>query len=66
MRINKTSTQDEIDRASVRRDALIENLKSKTPEQIGDYIDTHVTDLASAKQVLKALAKMVGYLARKL
>ena len=36
----------------------------KTPAQIDSYIDTNVTDLASAKEVLKKLARLVFRLAR--
>jgi hypothetical protein len=49
-------------------DALKENQQARqllkaTPEQIDGYIETNVTNLASAKEVLKLLAKAVSVLA---
>ena len=54
------------DRAAARADALVTALASKTPAQIDTYIVNNVTDLASAKTVLRALAQVVGVLARDL
>ena len=39
-----------------------ENLSGVTTEQLNTYIDNHVTDLASAKTVLKKMAVLVLYL----
>lgn len=39
--------------------------KNKTTAQIGAYIDSQVTDLASAKGVLKKMAKVIVMLARR-
>lgn len=45
-------------------DALIVSMKSKTPQQAADWVEDNVTDLASAKKVLKAYAKAICYLLR--
>ena len=37
-------------------------LSKKTPEQINNYIDNNVTDLASAKEVLKKIANLLIYI----
>lgn len=39
-------------------------LAGKTPAQIENWINTNVTDLASAKTALKYLAKAIYYLAK--
>jgi hypothetical protein len=65
-RFNHHADKELVDRDAVRRDVLIEKIKTKTPAQIGTYIDDNVTDLASAKKVLKGLAVAVGFLARRL
>lgn len=57
---------DREDRAAAKADPLIANLAGKTPAQIDAYIVANVTDLASAKLVLRGLAQVVGILARKL
>lgn len=38
------------------------NLRNKTPEQVDNYIDNNVTDLATAKTFLKALTKVILWL----
>lgn len=51
-------------RAAAKADALVAELASRTPAEIDAYIVANVTDLASAKLVLRALAQVVGVLAR--
>jgi hypothetical protein len=41
-----------------------EVLKGKTPEQIDTYIESNITDLASATEFLKKLSKVVSYMAK--
>lgn len=41
-----------------------EVLKNKTPEQIDAYIESNITDLASAKKFLKKLSRVVLYIAK--
>lgn len=49
-----TKPEDEAERARLRRDAIL----NATPQQIEQYIENNVTDLASAKQALKLIAKI--------
>ena len=39
-------------------------LSGKTPAQVDNYIDNNVTDLASAKAVIKLMAKAILYIAK--
>jgi hypothetical protein len=56
--------QDAADLAATRADALITALITRTPAQIDAYIEANVTSLASARDVLKLLAKCVAIVAR--
>ena len=51
-------------RASLRNDSGIQALRNRTPAQVDAWIDNNVTDLASARTVLKLLARVVALLAR--
>jgi len=66
MRRNVRTTRDYKDREETKRDSVLSALRTKTPQQIDAYINSNVTNLASAKVVLKTLAKAVAYLSRKL
>ncbi len=66
MRFNHRAAQDKKNRAAIKSDALFASLTSKTPAQVGDWIDANVTDLASAKQVLTILAKALLVLAKQI
>jgi len=55
MKIVATKTEEEVDRAAIRRHAIL----NATPRQIDNYIENNVTDLASAKEALKLIAKLV-------
>lgn len=50
--------------ASVKSDAVIQYLVNHTPAECADYVQAHVTDLASAKQFLKKVAMALSVLAR--
>lgn len=52
------------DQESVRTNAALRALLTARPVDIDKYIDTNVTDLASAKAVLKILAKAVSLLGK--
>jgi hypothetical protein len=56
--------QDAADLAATRADALITALVTRTPAQIDAYMDANVTSLATARDVLKILAKCVAIVAR--
>jgi hypothetical protein len=52
------------DRASVKGDAFVTSFIEMSPAQVISHIDTNVTNLTSAKNVIKKLALMVLLLAR--
>ncbi len=52
------------DVAEARADATIQALKALSPSQVVSYIDSNVTDLLSAKTVLKQFGKALCILAR--
>lgn len=49
-----------------RYNNLLKQFITATPNQIQNYIDNNVTDLASAKQVLTEVAVIVRYMAEKM
>jgi CRISPR/Cas system-associated protein Cas7 (RAMP superfamily) len=51
-----TGTKDQVteEQNKLKRHTVL----NATPQQIENYIDTNVTDLASAKEVLKLIAKV--------
>lgn len=55
----------ETDREAAKLDAGIQALINARPAAIENYINNNVTDLATAKDVLIILAKMVSVLARR-
>tara|TARA_R110000787_G_scaffold285016_1_gene399567 strand:- start:299 stop:493 length:195 start_codon:yes stop_codon:yes gene_type:complete len=54
-KITATKTTDQVEVVKVKR----HHLYNATPQQIDTYIEANVTDLASAKDVLKILAKII-------
>jgi hypothetical protein len=54
-KITATKTIDQIEVVKVKRHQIY----NATPQQIDKYIENKVTDLASAKNVLKILAKII-------
>jgi hypothetical protein len=51
-------------RETLRLDTAIQALRTRTPAQVDSWIDTNVTDLPSARAVLKILARILALLAR--
>jgi hypothetical protein len=51
-------------RNNLRAMTVIQQLRGRSPADIDNWIQTNVTDLASAKVVLRILAYVVAYLAR--
>jgi hypothetical protein len=51
-------------RNALRVDAAVQALRTRTPAQVDSWIDANVTDLASAREVLKILARVLALLAR--
>lgn len=64
MRVKNKASQRKHDKHAVKVDTLLANLRSKTPQQAADWVEDNVTDLASAKQVLKAFAKVIVVLSK--
>ena len=56
-----TMRQDDIKNDALRTD-LIDRLKNATNDQIDNWIDNNVNSLASARQVLKAIVKVLVFL----
>ena len=54
LKILATKSEDEINKFEMKRNVIM----TKTPAQIDAYIETNVTDLKSAKSVLKLLIQV--------
>jgi len=59
-----TAVIDAADRDAIRADAAVLSLLQARPAQINSYIATNVTDLNSAKEVLKILARALAVVAQ--
>lgn len=51
-------------RADVRRQDMVDKLRTATPQQISDYIDSNVKDLASARAMLKRIVFVLATVVR--
>lgn len=51
-------------RNALRADSVVHYLRTHTPAECAAYVNSNVTDLASAKNVLSKLAMICAYLAR--
>ena len=51
-------------RVELKADGAIQALRTRTPAQVDAWIDANVVDLASARAVLKILARILALLAR--
>jgi hypothetical protein len=51
-------------RSTVKSDAFVRQFMEMTPAQVATYVDAQVTDLASARLLLKRMAVMLLLLAR--
>jgi hypothetical protein len=60
-----TSGRSRREERALRIDPLIRAAATRTPAEIESWIDANVTDLASAKQVLKALVKAMVFTLRR-
>lgn len=47
-----------------KQDAMLHGLVTKTPAEVYVWIENNVTDLATAKEVLKRLAAVIAYLVK--
>jgi len=59
--LNKTIAGEELE----QQDTWADTFLSKTPQEVDDWIATNVNDLASAKNVLRKLARVVVILAKR-
>lgn len=59
------AAREEADKADILADSFVGTFIAMSPAQIEGYIDANVTDLASARNVMKKMAKMVLLLARR-
>lgn len=51
-------------RNALKADSVVQYLRTHTPAECAAYVNSNVTDLASAKNVLSKLAMICAYLAR--
>lgn len=57
--------QDSADAQLIRADSQVKALILASPSGIENYIDTNVTDMGSAKEVLKILAKAISAIGKR-
>lgn len=55
-------TQDEINTAAAKADAVLTALEAMTPTQAAAYVEANVTDFQSAKALLKKFAIVIAVL----
>lgn len=55
----------EAERLTVKADAFVQQFIAMTPQQVTDYVNTNVTDLASARALLRRISLMLLLLARR-
>lgn len=61
-RVQLEPTLEELDYEARLADAIGQNIADMTPAEAEAWIETNVTDLASAKTVLKVIARVVAVL----
>lgn len=66
MRADLTSDAKMKTDAAVKKDALLEQLKSATPQQIDAWCDNNITNVNEAKEAFKTLFKLAAYTLRRL
>jgi len=62
---NVTAPDEVKDRNGIKSDHMVQVLVTKRPAQINDWVDANVTDLASAKLVLKLILRIIVALLRR-
>ena len=63
---NYEGTLEEIQREDTKKDAVLNALKTKTPEEIRTWVDNNVNNVADIKTMLARLMILVSVLARDL
>lgn len=66
MRIDLKADKDIKDRAEADNDPLLKQFRGASPKQAAAWIDSNVTDIATAKLVLKSMAKAIITLDRRI
>lgn len=64
-RLDLRGTTEQTDRAYVATNPALKALVTKRPAQIEAWVDANITDLASAKELLKQLTLAVSILAKR-
>ena len=57
--------QEEQNRAAIKTDELVQAFINRTPAQINTYVNSQVTDLASAREMLKLFGRILLVVARR-
>jgi len=66
MKVDLVADKDVKDRAETDADPLVKQFRGASPKQAAAWIDANVTDIATAKLVLKSMAKAIITLDRRL
>jgi len=53
------------DRKGIKNDPMVQTLATKRPAEINDWVDANVTDLNSARFVLKLILRIIVALLRR-
>lgn len=61
---NVQASQDAIDLATVKKDALFQQTVGMTPDQVVTYVQTNVVDLPTVIQALESIARLLIILER--
>ena len=62
MRYDHKGTEGDKRRADLKSDTMLEDLLSKTPEQVNIFVDSNMSDPAGTKTALKLLFRLVLHL----
>lgn len=64
MRFDMQAAQTEKNRAEMRADALLQQLRAMTPDQAAAWVEANVNNATQQKQLLKTIVKALVVLAR--
>ena len=60
--LNLQATGKLADKNTIRNDPIMNGLLTKSPQEVFTWVDANVTDMDSAKELLKRLAAAVSWL----
>lgn len=63
MRLNVQASQAEKNRAEMRADNLLQQLRAMTPAQAAAWVEANINTAAQQKQLLKVMIKALVFLA---